>query len=198
MSDPSQNSARERAQKSVHDYAVEYQDLHLEELEPCLGFSARLNLLWDLAGAALPQTDGRVLSLLAINHDWKESDVRDWLQRDVVPPPVELRNMVRFLVHQLPDQQDVRRWEAFLIHGAPIVSSPVDQMMYREDEMRRNIATMIFAQITDKYQIPPSAYDADRVYQRCLALMHKFNIYELKDFQPGLLEPFRNYLFPSD
>ena len=73
MSDPSQNSARERAQKSVHDYAVEYQDLHLEELEPCLGFSARLNLLWDLAGAALPQTDGRVLSLLAINHDWKKA-----------------------------------------------------------------------------------------------------------------------------
>jgi hypothetical protein len=184
--------------KSVDEYAQEYRLLAEEELPTSLGFSARLNLLWDLSGAAPPQTEGRTLSLLAINRAWKESDVRDWLQRDVLPPRLELRNMVHFLVNQLPDKQDVRRWEAFLIYGAPIVPSPVDQVMYREDETRRNIATMIFAQITDKYQIPAASYDADRVFQRCLSLMHKFNIYELKDFQPGHLEPFRNYLFPGD
>ena len=190
--------AAEAPGRSVAEYAEEYQLLAEAELPTSLGFSARLNLLWDLSGAAPPQTEGRTLSLLAINRAWKESDVRDWLQRDVLPPRLELRNMVRFLVQQMPDKQDVRRWEAFLIYGAPIVPSPVDQVMYREDETRRNIATMIFAQITDKYQIPPSAYDADRVFQRCLSLMHKFNIYELKDFQPGHLEPFRNYLFPGD
>ena len=40
--------------------------------------------------------------------------------------------------------------------------------------------------------------DADKAFQRCLTLMHKFNIYELQDFQPGHLEPFRNYMFPSE
>jgi hypothetical protein len=184
--------------KSVDDYAAEFQLLALDELPTSLGFSARLNLLWDLAGAAPPQTEGRIISILAINRSWRESDVRDWLQRDVLPPRLDLRNMVRFLVAQLPDARDPRRWEAFLIYGAPIVPSPVDQVMYRDDETRRKIASMIFAQITDKYQIPPSAYDADRVFQRCLSLMHKFNIYELKDFQPGHLEPFRNFLFPGD
>ncbi len=57
---------------------------------------------------------------------------------------------------------------------------------------------MIFAQITDIYEIPPSAYQADTVFQRCLTLMQKFNIYELRDFQPGHLEPFKNYMFPHD
>ena len=184
--------------KSVDDYAAEFQLLAVDELPTSLGFSARLNLLWDLAGAAPPQTEGRIISILAINRSWRENDVRDWFQRDVLPPPVDLRNMVRFLVAQLADARDPRRWEAFLIYGAPIVPSPVDQVMYRDDETRRKIASMIFAQITDKYQIPPSAYDADRVFQRCLSLMHKFNIYELKDFQPGHLEPFRNFLFPGD
>ena len=69
--------------------------------------------------------------------------------------------------------------------------------MYRDDRTRREIATRIFARITDEYGIPPSTYNADEVFQRCLTLMHKFNIYELQDFQPGHLEPFRNFLFPE-
>ena len=56
---------------------------------------------------------------------------------------------------------------------------------------------MIFAQITSEYGIAPSAYDADTVFQRCLSLMHKFNIYEQRDFQAGHLEPFKNYMFPG-
>ena len=106
--------------------------------------------------------------------------------------------MVKFLVAQLQGKQDVRRWEAFLVYGSPIVSSPVDSAMYRQDQVRRDIASMIFAQITDIYEIPPSAYQADTVFQRCLTLMQKFNIYELRDFQPGHLEPFKNYLFSSE
>ena len=94
--------------------------------------------------------------------------------------------------------QDVARWEAFLVYGSPVVSSPVNHSMYREDQARREIASLIFAQLTDEYGIPPSAYDADKAFQRCLTLMHKFNIYELQDFQPGHLEPFRNYMFPSE
>ena len=69
--------------------------------------------------------------------------------------------------------------------------------MYREDESRHNIASMIFAQITDKYELPPSAYEAEEVFQRCLTVMHKFNIYEARDFQPGHMEPFKNFMFPS-
>ena len=106
--------------------------------------------------------------------------------------------MVNFLVAQLDDGQDVARWEAFLVYGSPVVSSPVNHSMYREDQTRREIASLIFAQLTDEYGIPPSAYDADKAFQRCLTLMHKFNIYELQDFQPGHLEPFRNYMFPSE
>jgi len=183
--------------KSVDDYAEEFARLREAELPLSLGFSARLNMLWDLSGAAPPTTEGRVLSILAINRDWRESEVRKWLQKDVLPPRLDLYNMVSFLVAQLDEGQDVRRWEAFLLYGSPIVSSPVNTAMYREDQTRREIASTIFAQITDEYGIPPSAYEADQVFQRCLTLMHKFNIYELRDFQAGHLEPFKNYMFPG-
>lgn len=186
------------AEKTVQQYAEEYRRLMDTQLPPSLGFSARLNMLWDLAGAAPPQTEGRVLAILGINDAWRESEVRAWLQKDTLPPRLDLHNIVKFLVAQLDDSQDVARWEAFLVYGSPIVSSPINHSLYRRDQTRREIASMIFAQITEEYGIPPSAYDADRVFQRCLTLMHKFNIYELQDFQPGHLEPFRNYMFPSD
>ena len=194
---PVPGSGKAEIQKTVEDYAREYEQLSEQKLPGSLGFSARLNMLWDLAGAAPPQTEGRVISILGINRSWKENDVRKWLQKDVLPPRLDLHNMVRFLVAQLGDGQDVQRWEAFLIYGSPIVSSPVNQAMYREDQTRREIASTIFAQITDEYGIPPSAYEADQVFQRCLTLMHKFNIYELRDFQSGHLEPFKSYMFPG-
>jgi hypothetical protein len=188
---------RVERRKSVNEYADEYRRLSEEEVTPALGFSARLNMLWDLAGAAPPLSEGRVISVLGINSEWRESEVRAWLQKDVLPPPLHLRNMVRFLVAQLEGNQDVRHWEAFLVYGSPVVASPLNPLMYREDQTRRTIATMIFAQITDKYGIAPSSYQADEVFQRCLTFMHKFNIYELADFQPGHMEPFKNYMFPS-
>jgi hypothetical protein len=184
--------------RTVEEYAEVYARCAEEELPVSLGFSARLNMLWDLAGAAPPQIEGRVLSVMAINPEWRESDIRKWLQKDVLPPRLDLHNMVRFLVGQLGEGQDPRRWEAFLVYGSPIVSSPVNHAMYREDQTRREIASTIFAQITDEYGIPPSAYEADKVFQRCLTLMHKFNIYELRDFQAGHLEPFKSFLFPTD
>lgn len=190
--------AGEQRSKSLEQLTREYQELTETSLPPCLGFSARLNMLWDLAGAAPSQIEGRVIGLLGINSAWREGEVRKWLQKDIVPPRHDLHNMVRFLVSQLDDGQDARRWEAFLVYGSPIVSSPVNHSMYREDRERREIASMIFAQLTDEYDIPPSSYDADRAFQRCLTLMHKFNIYEVQDFQPGHLEPFRNYMFQSD
>lgn len=187
-----------RGTKTVEEYSRQFEQLMESELPVSLGFSARLNMLWDLAGAAPPQTEGRVISVLGINRQWREADVRKWLQKDVLPPRIDLHNMVKFLVAQLDSGQDARRWEAFLIYGSPIVSSPVNQALYREDQTRREIASTIFAQITDEYGIPPSAYEADQVFQRCLTLMHKFNIYELRDFQSGHLEPFKSYMFPSE
>ncbi|MCB1709174.1 MAG: hypothetical protein KDI10_10660 [Halioglobus sp.] len=200
---PEQHKARSAGRsagqrKSVQEYAEEYQRLADSQLPLCPGFSARLNMLWDLAGAAPGQTEGRVLGVMGINSGWRESDVRNWLQKDVLPPRLELHNMVKFLVAQLEDTQDAGRWEAFLAYGSPIVSSPISHSMYREDKTRREIASMIFAQLTAEYAIPPSAYDADKVFQRCLTLMQKFNIYELQDFQSGHLEPFRNYMFPAE
>lgn len=184
--------------KSIKEYAQEYEIAQEDELPVSLGFSARLNMLWDLADVVPSQIEGRSLALLGINNRWRESDVRKWLQKDVVPPRLEFHNMVRFLVGQLQDDHNIQRWEAFLLYGSPIVSSPVKHVMYREDQARRDIATMIFAQITDKYEIPPSAYEADEVFQRCLTFMHKFNIYELRDFQSGHMEPFKNYMFPGE
>jgi len=183
---------------TVDDYAQQYQQLMDAELPVSLGFSARLNMLWDLSGAAPSQIEGRVISVLAINRDWRESDVRKWLQKDLLPSRLDLHNMVKFLLAQLNQGQDARRWEAFLVYGAPVVSSPVNHSMYREDQTRREIASTIFAQITDQYAIPPSSYDADKVFQRCLTLMHKFKIYELRDFQSGHLEPFKSYMFSTD
>jgi hypothetical protein len=183
---------------TVEEFAEQYAQMKDEELPVSLGFSARLNMLWDLVGVVPSQTEGRVISVLGIDREWRESEVRKWLQKDVLPPPLDLHNMVKFLVAQLEGSQDARRWEAFLIYGAPIVSSPLQHNLYREDETRRRIASTIFAQITDQYGIPPSSYNADKVFQRCLTLMHKFKIYELRDFQSGHLEPFRNYMFADD
>ena len=183
--------------QTIEDHARVFEQMMEAELPISLGFSARLNMLWDLAGVASPQTDGRVISVLGINREWRESEVRKWLQKDVVPAGLDLHNMVKFLLAQLDGGQDVRRWEAFLIYGSPIVSSPINQALYREDQTRREIASTIFAQITDEYGISPSAYEADQVFQRCLTLMHKFNIYELRDFQSGHLEPFKSYMFPG-
>jgi hypothetical protein len=182
--------------KTLQEYADEYRLLADAQLPLCPGFSARLNMLWDLAGAAPSQTEGRILGIMGINSDWRETEVRNWLHKDVLPSRLDLHNIVKFLVAQLQHGQDARRWEAFLVYGSPIVSSPISHSMYREDRTRREIASMIFAQLTDEYAIPPSAYDADTVFQRCLTLMQKFNIYEIQDFQPGHLEPFRNYMFP--
>lgn len=184
--------------KGIQAYASEYKKTKVDELPISLGFSARLNMLWDLADIVPSQIEGRILSVMAINSDWRESEVRKWLQQDVLPPRLDFHNIVKFLVGQLHDSNNAQRWEAFLLYGSPIVSSPVKHVMYREDQARRDIATMIFAQITDKYQIPPSAYQADEVFQRCLSFMHKFNIYELRDFQSGHMEPFKNYMFPSE
>ncbi len=184
--------------KPIREYAQDYEQLKEDELPITLGFSARLNMLWDLADVVPSQVEGRTLAILGINSGWRESEVRKWLQKDVLPPRLELHNIVKFLVTQLQDSHSSERWEAFLLYGSPIVSSPVKHIMYREDQARRDIATMIFAQITDKYEIPPSAYEADEVFQRCLTFMHKFNIYELRDFQSGHMEPFKNYMFPSE
>ena len=178
--------------------AARYAELAQDKLPAQMGFSARLNMLWDLAGIVPTQAEGRVLAVLGINRQWREGDLRKWLQKDVLPPREDLRSMVRFLVDHLDEGQDVERWEAFLIYGSPVVSSPVNHSMYREDQARREIASLIFAQLTDEYGIAPSSYDADKAFQRCLTLMHKFNIYELQDFQPGHLEPFRNYMFPAE
>jgi hypothetical protein len=177
--------------------AAAYAANALEKLPTNMGFSARLNMLWDLAGVVPGQIEGRVLAVLGINPQWREAEVRKWLEKDVLPPRLDLRNMVRFLVDQLDQGQDINRWEAFLVYGSPVVTSPVNHSLYREDQTRREIASLIFAQLTDEYGIAPSSYDADKAFQRCLTLMHKFNIYELQDFQPGHLEPFRNFMFPS-
>ena len=69
-------------------------------------------MLWDLAGAAPAQTEGRVLGVMGINSGWRESDVRNWLQKDVLPSRQDLHNMVKFLVAQLDDNQDARRWQS--------------------------------------------------------------------------------------
>ena len=183
---------------TINASAIEYQLCSAPELPTSLGFSARLNMLWDLAGVVPSQTEGRISSIRVINPQWSEADIRRWLQRDVLPSRLDLHNMVKFLVSQLQGNQSVQRWEAFLIYGSPIVPSPIEHIIYREDQQRRDIASMIFSELTDRYEIPPSSYQADAAFQRCLTMMHKFNIYETHDFQPGHMEPFKNYMFPGD
>jgi hypothetical protein len=185
------------SKKPLQDYAGDYERLSANDLPVSLGFSARLNMLWDLAGIAPAQNEGRIISILSLNQNWRESDVRRWMQKDVLPPALELHNLVSFLLAQLDGRHDPRHWEAFLIYGSPTVSSPVEHVIYREDQNRKNIATMIFAQITERYNIPPSSYDAEVVFQRCLTFMQKMNIYEERDFQAGHMEPFKNFLFPN-
>ena len=183
----------EHNQKHIQSYG----ETMLEEMPAFLGFSARLNMLWDLTGIVPSLNDGRVLVVLAINKSWRENEVRGWLEKDILPERLELRNMVRFLIGHLSETADELKWEAFILYGVPIVSSPIEQNIYRADEERRRLAAMIFAKLTDQYHIPPSSYEADAVFQKCLALMHRFNIYTVDDFQAGHLEPFRHYLFPD-
>ena len=183
----------ERNRKNIQTYG----ETMLDEMPAFLGFSARLNMLWDLTGIVPSLNDGRVLAVLAINKSWRENEVRGWLEKDILPERLELRNMVRFLIGHLSETADELKWEAFILYGVPIVSSPIEQNIYRADEERRRLAAMIFAKLTDQYDIPPSSYEADAVFQKCLALMHRFNIYTVDDFQAGHLEPFRHYLFPD-
>ena len=183
----------EHDQESIQSYG----ETMLDEMPTFLGFSARLNMLWDLTGIVPSLNDGRVLAVLAINKSWRENEVRGWLEKDILPERLELRNMVRFLIGHLNEAADELKWEAFILYGVPIVSSPIEQNIYRADEERRRLAAMIFAKLTDQYHIPPSSYEADAVFQKCLALMHRFNIYTVDDFQAGHLEPFRHYLFPD-
>jgi len=178
--------------------AAEFRDLLAAVEQEPLGFSARLNLLLDLAAIVPSRIDGRVLGVLAINPEWKESEVRRWLQQDHLPPRRQLQALVRLLVSRLGSGHDPQRWEAFLIYGSPLVASPVEHLLYREDRGRRDIAARIFARLTERYEIPPSSYDADVVFQRCLQLMQQFNIYEWQDFQAGHMEPFRSMLFPAE
>lgn len=178
--------------------AAEYRELLAEAEQEPLGFSARLNLLLDLAAIVPSRIQGRVLGVLAINPEWKEAEVRRWLQQDHLPPRPQLQALVRLLVARLGSGHDPQRWEAFLVYGSPLVASPVEHLLYREDRGRRDIAARIFARLTERYEIPPSSYDADVVFQRCLRLMQQFNIYEWQDFQAGHLEPFRSVLFPAE
>ena len=178
--------------------AAEYQDLLREvDLEP-LGFSARLNLLLDLAAIVPSRIEGRVFGVLGINPEWKEAEVRRWLQQDHLPPRPQLQALVRLLVARLGSGHDPQRWEAFLLYGSPLVASPIEHLLYREDRARRDLAARIFARLTERYEIPPASYDADVIFQRCLQLMQQFNIYEWQDFQAGHMEPFRSVLFPAD
>ena len=187
-----------RGTPSPAQLAAEYQDLLGDvDLEP-LGFSARLNLLLDLAAILPSRIEGRVLGVLAINPEWKEAEVRRWLQQDQLPPRPQLQALVRLLVARLGSGHDPQRWEAFLLYGSPLVASPLEHLLYREDRARRDIAAQIFARLTERYEIPPSSYDADVVFQRCLQLMQQFNIYEWQDFQAGHMEPFRSVLFAAD
>lgn len=183
---------------AVTEFAATFARQADVEHPPSLGFSARLNMLIDLAGILPAQNAGRVTAMLTLNREWHDSEVRKWLQQDLPPPPLELHNLVKFLVSHLEGRQDPRHWEAFLVYGSPIVTSPVNHLIYREDQNRRNIASMIFATLTERYHISPSSYDAEEVFQRCLIFMQRMNIYELRDFQPGHIEPFRNFLFPQE
>ena len=72
--------------KSLDDCAREYAEMSQDKLPSSLGFSARLNMLWDLAGVAPSQFEGRVLGVMAINTQWRETEIRKWLQKDVLPP----------------------------------------------------------------------------------------------------------------
>jgi len=186
------------SRQTLADYQTDYQQLSDDSLPQSLGFSARLNMLWDLAGIAPLQNEGRVLAVLGLNSNWKESEVRGWLQRDVLPPRLELHNMVKFLVAQLDDTADCEHWEAFISYGSPVVSSPISAKVYRADSIRREIAAMIFARITEQYGIAPATYNADQAFHRCISLMQKFNIYEAQDFQAGHLEPFKRVMFPEN
>ena len=195
------NKKNSNAGKEVIEHNDEsiqsYGETMLDAMPTFLGFSARLNMLWDLTGIVPSLNDGRVLAVLAINESWRENEVRGWLEKDILPERLELRNMVRFLIGHLNEMADELKWEAFILYGVPIVSSPIEQNIYRADEERRRLAAMIFAKLTDQYHIPPSSYEADAVFQKCLALMHRFNIYTVDDFQAGHLEPFKHYLFPD-
>lgn len=186
------------ARPGVEELARRYRESPQTDSATALGFSARLNLLWDLADLAPSQLEGRVLGILAINPDWRETDLRRWLQQDVLPPRQELRNMVGFLVAELGPEHDPLRWEAFLIYGTPVVASPLEHLLYQEDAGRREIAARILARLAERYRIPPSSYDADAAFQHCLRLMQQLNIYEWQDFQAGHLEVFRSLLFPRD
>lgn len=180
---------------SVEELGRRYRAISPPDSSVATGFSARLNLLWDLAGVVPGQLEGRVLAILALNPEWRETDIRRWLQQDVLPARPVLRSMVHFLVAELGEEHDPLRWEAFLVYGAPIVSSPLEHLLYRADSGRREIAARIIARLTERFRIPPSSYDAAALFQHCLRLMQQFNIYEWQDFQAGHLELFHNLLF---
>ena len=79
----------------VEELSRRYRAISPPDSSVAMGFSARLNLLWDLAGVVPGQLEGRVLAILALKPEWRESDIRRWLQQDVLPPRAVLRSTRR-------------------------------------------------------------------------------------------------------
>ena len=69
MNKKNSNAGTEVIEQS-HKNIQSYGETMLDEMPTFLGFSARLNMLWDLTGIVPSLNDGRVLAVLAINKSW--------------------------------------------------------------------------------------------------------------------------------
>ena len=58
---------------TVEEFAEQYAQMKDEELPVSLGFSARLNMLWDLVGVVPSQTEGRVISVLGVEQSHRSN-----------------------------------------------------------------------------------------------------------------------------
>lgn len=135
------------------------------------GFSARYNEILNLTGLFPPLDDGR-LTAIARFFGSSKPGAMNWLSKDKPPTPKPFRKQINMLLEHIEGDYDVRRIEAWLLHG-DVVPNPFMRKKYSESD--HLIAACMYGAVAevakqrqnfDFYALPKE--QVDRLYDKLL------------------------------
>ncbi|MEM1143099.1 MAG: hypothetical protein AAGI88_10995 [Pseudomonadota bacterium] len=139
------------------------------------GFSARLNMLFSLAGEREIARQ-RPSVLAALVPDWTTRQIRGWLTEDIVPSSIDLDLLVRYLASRLANDADHRHWEAFLLFGTDLVPNPLYQSQRQNERKLTQMATDLILELARENKLAPDSYDAQLALARMTAALRDLNV----------------------